>query len=103
MPSTTECQVLRRRSENAIGGAMTGKGDDRLNDTPSNETEAGTDDKPLHLRLSPAEVAELDTIVGWMKSDPQLGRLKLRIGREKAVRYAIGRCLAHPPEHAKGG
>jgi len=68
-----------------------------------NDTQPENEDRPLHLRLSPAEVAELDTIAGWMKSDPQLGRLKLRIDRVKAVRYAIGRCLAHPPEHAKGG
>jgi hypothetical protein len=53
----------------------------------------------VHLRLSQEEAAELDKIAGWMKLDPKIRRLKANIGREKAIRYAIGHIIDHPPEH----
>lgn len=71
-----------------------------------NDTHRENEDKPLqplHLRLSPEEAAELDTIIGWMKLDPKIRRLHDRLGRAKAIRYAIGYIIENPPEHAKGG
>jgi hypothetical protein len=68
-----------------------------------NDIQPENEDTTLHLRLSPEEVAELDTIVGWMERDPKIRRLRARLGREKAVRYAIGYLVENPPEHAKGG
>lgn len=55
----------------------------------------------LHLKLSPNEVGELDTIVSWMKADPVIGRLKAKPSRAMAIRYAVGRLLRHPPEHVQ--
>ena len=53
----------------------------------------------IHLRTDPEFRAELDKIVGWMQTDPNLRRLKIKPGREKALRYAVGRLIASPPEH----
>ena len=53
----------------------------------------------IHIRTDPEFRAELDKIVGWMQSDPNLRRLKIKPGREKALRYAVGRLIASPPEH----
>lgn len=59
----------------------------------------------MGLRLADEEIAELDTIAGWMRKDPKIRRLKANIGRPAAIRYAIGRLIANPPEHveAQGG
>lgn len=73
------------------------------NDTQPENTGPGNEDTTLHLRLSPEEAAELDIIVGWMSLDPKIRRLRARLGREKAIRYAVGYLIENPPEHAKGG
>jgi hypothetical protein len=71
--------------------------DPRQEDRPDTTT--------IHLRLTEEEVADLDKIVGWMREDPALRRLRMKLGREKALRYAVGRVIASPPEHvgAQGG
>jgi hypothetical protein len=70
---------------------------------PSNDNEGRPDFYTIHLRVDGKELAELDTIVGWMRTDPELQRLRLKIGREKALRYAVGRLIASPPEHVGVG
>ncbi len=58
------------------------------------------EDTPMSVRFSDQELAELDTIVGWMKADPERRRFRGgRIGRGTAIRYAIGHIIDHPPEH----
>ena len=49
--------------------------------------------------------AEIEKIIGWMKLDPKIRRLKANLGREKAIRYAIGHIIDNPPAHveASGG
>lgn len=62
--------------------------------TPFNRT--------LHLRLDPMLVRDLDQIVAWMQSDPMLARLGAASDRGQAIRYAVVRCIANPPEHVEG-
>lgn len=59
--------------------------------------------KTLHLALDEQLEAKLDVIVGWMEADPILGGIQAKLGREKAARYAIVRCIQNPPEHARRG
>lgn len=62
------------------------------------------DDKTVYLRMDEALSAELDTIIGWMKTDPAVQRLRInKIGRAKALRYAVGRLIEHPPAHVGVG
>lgn len=56
-------------------------------------------DTTLHLRLDKELRGELDIIVGWMEQDPDLRRLRVKLGREKAIRYVIGYAIANPPAH----
>lgn len=72
----------------------------KIPELPTPEPE---DDKnqTVHLRLDADLRADLETIAGWMRQDPELRRLRVNIGRQKALRYAVGICLAHPPEHAR--
>jgi hypothetical protein len=51
----------------------------------------------MHIGLDATDLANLDKILGRMKSDPLLGRLKAELGREKATRYAIAYCAEHMP------
>lgn len=44
----------------------------------------------MTLRLDATDEADLDLIVEVMRKDPVIRRLRGRLGREKAVRYAIG-------------
>lgn len=53
----------------------------------------------IHLRTDAEFRNRLDQIVGWMKTDPAFRGLRLKLGREKAIRYAVGRLIASPPEH----
>jgi len=69
----------------------------------SKRKEKPEQDTPMHIRLNPEELAELDTIVGWMKRDPKLRRLKSNLGRAKAIRYAIGHIIDNPPAHVESG
>jgi hypothetical protein len=75
-------------------------GRNRRTDPDIEDIEPGKD-AGVHLRLSREEVAELDKIVGWMKLDPKIRRLKANIGREKAIRYAIGHIIDNPPSHVE--
>jgi hypothetical protein len=56
-------------------------------------------DTTLHLRMDEEFRGELAIIISWMEADPELRRLKVQLGQEKAVRYAIGQALKHPPPH----
>jgi hypothetical protein len=47
----------------------------------------------MALQLTPEDVADLETIVGLMRKDRKIPRLRGRLGREKAVRYAIWRVI----------
>jgi hypothetical protein len=60
---------------------------------------APSDERPIHLRTDAEFRSRLDQIVGWMKTDPAFRGLRLKLGREKAIRYAVGRLIASPPEH----
>lgn len=44
----------------------------------------------MTLRLDATDEADLDTVLELMRKDPVIRRLRGRLGREKAVRYAIG-------------
>lgn len=67
---------------------------------PREETENETEnDTTLHLRLDKEFRAELAIIRGWMEADPAIRRLRVKLGQEKAVRWAIGHALLHPPRH----
>lgn len=69
--------------------------------------ESANDNEPaeitLHLKLDAADQARVDIVIGWMRSDPIVGRLRANLGREKAFRYALAHCIAHPPAHVVDG
>ncbi len=66
---------------------------------PPEAEPAPSDERPIHLRTDAEFRNRLDQIVGWMKTDPAFRGLRLKLGREKAIRYAVGRLIASPPEH----
>jgi len=47
----------------------------------------------MALQLTPEDEADLETIVALMRKDRKIPRLRGRLGREKAVRYAIWRVI----------
>lgn len=56
----------------------------------------------MHLGLGARDIENLEKIAAMMRSDPMLGSLHAKIGREKAARYAIAYCVANPPAHITG-
>jgi hypothetical protein len=83
---------------------MTVKGENRLSDIQPEQPEQHTE-QTLHIKFSPEEVAELDAIVRAMKRDPKFRRLRLNLGREKAVKHAVGHFIDHVLEQveSRGG
>lgn len=49
--------------------------------------------KTLHLAMDAELEGNLDRIVAHMKSHPLLGNLQVKLGREKAARFAVARCV----------
>lgn len=71
---------------------------------PDAEPDTEHPSSPLHLRMDREFVADLDTIIGWMRTDPAIRRLHTnKIGRAKAIRYAVGRLIDNPPPHITAG
>jgi hypothetical protein len=74
-----------------------------LNQKKREDEESGddrADDKTVYLRVDDELRVELEKIISWMKTDPKVRRLKInKIGRAKALRYAVGHLIEHPPEH----
>lgn len=67
-------------------------------EAPEPEAGEGEKDQTLHLRMDPEFAAELDRIVEWLQKNRQIGRLRVKLGREKALRYAVGHFIDNPPE-----
>jgi hypothetical protein len=79
------------------------------------ECAAANDGEPaqgefLHARLSLEEQSQLDTVLGWMVSEPPSVRRRRLADhpREKlsyagAIRFALRRCVEEPPAHVSGG
>ena len=52
----------------------------------------------MQLALDKTALVRLEKILERMKGDPLLGSMKLELGREKAIHYAIAFCAEHMPE-----
>lgn len=65
------------------------------------ENEVADDRKDgwVHLRLKPADAAELDRVVRWMATQRELTRLVgNQKGRPMALRYAVGQLVSMLPD-----
>lgn len=67
----------------------------RRRDDPKEDTR-----KHVSLMLPPEWARRLETIRGWLRTDPNF--IGPHCGNQTAVLYAIDRCIKNPPAHVGG-
>lgn len=53
---------------------------------------------PTSVQLEPPDMKRVAIVQSWMLCDPQYDGSR-RISRQEVLRYALRRCVEHPPAH----